>query len=94
MQLHQVLTFDKKPQPPQPETPASIRAAIDDANLQRAHMRLQGIPCPLVPYPNEEEPWMRAVAINALVEFIGEHVASTVNRWVKRQAALMGVEIK
>jgi hypothetical protein len=77
-----------------PETPDTIRAAIDDANIQRAHMRLMGIPNPLVPYPDDAEPWGRAVAINALVEFMGEHGAATVGKWVKTQAALMGVEIK
>jgi hypothetical protein len=81
--------------PPPPETPESIRAALDEHNLQRAHLRrFAGAPVTLTPYPGEAEPWDRTEAIQALVNLMAEQGAATVIGWAKSQAARMGVEVK
>jgi hypothetical protein len=75
------------------ETPESIQAAIDFSNGERCHLRLLGISTTLVPYPKADDPWARSVAIDHVTKLMAEFGADTVARWVRNQAARMGVNI-
>jgi hypothetical protein len=88
-----ILRDPRDPPVAERETDESIQAAIDVCNGERCHLRLLNVTTTLVPYPQADDPWARSVAIDHVTKLMAEFGADTVARWVRNQAARMGVNI-